>query len=52
MDKCSRLGNRKCLGEATARYFDLLAPEIIAEENAIAKDLMSCGSAIDFDHEI
>lgn len=47
-----QLENRQRLAAATARYFDELEPRAAAEENAIARDLVSAASAIDFDKEL
>lgn len=44
--------NRKRLADATTRYFEQLGPEIVAEENALPKDMMSAARTIDFDKEI
>jgi hypothetical protein len=52
IEKVRQLENRKRLADATARYFDHLEPRAVAEENALAKDMMSGGSTIDFDQEI
>lgn len=50
--KIRRLENRKRLAHATSRYFEQLDSETIAEENALAKDMMSGAGTIDFDKEI
>jgi hypothetical protein len=50
--KVRQLENRQRLAAATARYFDELEPRAAAEENAIARDLASAASAIDFDQEL
>lgn len=47
-----QLENRKRLAEATSRYFERLGPHTLAEENALAKDMMSAAKVIDFDEEI
>jgi len=50
--KVRQLENRQRLAVATARYFDELEPRAAAEENAIARDLASTASTIDFDKEL
>lgn len=50
--KVRRLENRKRLADATKRYFQQLEPQTTTEENALAKDMMSAASTIDFDQEI
>jgi len=50
--KVRQLENRQRLAAATARYFDELEPRAAAEENAIARDLASTASTIDFDKEL
>lgn len=52
IQKVRRVENRKRLADATTRYFEQLGPEIMAEENALAKDMMSATRTIDFDKEI
>jgi hypothetical protein len=52
ISKVRQLENRKRLAEATTRYFEQLSPQILAEENALARDMMSAANAIDFDEEI
>jgi hemerythrin-like domain-containing protein len=52
ISKVRRLENRRRLADATARYFEQLEPHIMAEENALTKDMMSAASTIDFDQEI
>jgi len=48
--KC-RLENRRRLSAATVRYFDELEAAAASEENAIAQELASAASEIDFDGE-
>ena len=50
--KVRQLENRQRLAAATARYFDKVEPRAAAEENAIARDLASAASTIDFDKEL
>ncbi len=50
--KVRQLENRQRLAAATARYFGELEPRAAAEENAIARDLASAASTIDFDKEL
>lgn len=50
--KVRQLENRKRLAAATARYFEQLSPEAMAEENALAQDMAAAGSEIDFDKEL
>lgn len=50
--KIRRIENRKRLADATVRYFEQLDFHSMAEENALAKDMMSGASTIDFDQEI
>jgi len=50
--KVRQLENRQRLAAATARYFDELEPRAAAEENAIARDVASAASTIDFDKEL
>jgi hypothetical protein len=50
--KVKQLENRKCLADATTRYFEQSGSHILAEENALAKDMMSAAKGIDFDEEI
>ncbi|HET6841424.1 MAG TPA: hypothetical protein VFK06_07020 [Candidatus Angelobacter sp.] len=47
-----QLENRKRLADATTRYFEQSGPHIMAEENALAKEMMSAAKTIDFDQEI
>lgn len=47
-----QLENRKRLAAATARYFEQLSQEAMAEENALAQDMAAAGSEIDFDKEL
>lgn len=52
ISKVRRLENRKRLAEATTRYFEHSGSHILAEEDALAKDMMSAAKDIDFDQEI
>lgn len=52
ISKVRQLENRKRLAEATARYFEQLGPDVLAEEKALARDMMSAAKGIDFDEEI
>jgi Arc/MetJ-type ribon-helix-helix transcriptional regulator len=47
-----QMENRKRLANATARYFERLDSHTMADENALAEDMMSAGSTIDFDKEL
>lgn len=49
VSQLQRLENRKCLADATARYFEGLDPQSSAAENEIAKDMMLGAAMIDFD---
>ena len=44
--------DRKESADATVAYFQQLDSESIAEENALAGDMMTAAAAIDFDAEI
>lgn len=50
--KVRQMENRKRLANATARYFEQLDSRIMAEENALAEDMMSAASTIEFDKEL
>ncbi|MBZ5627875.1 MAG: hypothetical protein LAO06_03320 [Acidobacteriia bacterium] len=50
--KVRQLENRRRLARATADYFDQLEPRAAAEENALARDLASAASGIDFGKEL
>jgi len=50
--KVRRWKNRERLAQATTRYFEDLEPRAAAEETALARDLASAASAIDFDKEL
>jgi Arc/MetJ-type ribon-helix-helix transcriptional regulator len=52
IQKVRQLENRQRLAAATARYFDQLEAHAAAQENALAHDLASAASAIDFDKEL
>jgi hemerythrin-like domain-containing protein len=52
ISKVRRMENRKRLAEATARYFEQLDSHTMTEENALAQDMTSAASTIDFDKEI
>jgi hypothetical protein len=43
---------RERLAEATTRYFEQLSSDMLAEENALAKDMMSAAQDVNFDEEI
>lgn len=47
-----QLENRRRLAAATARYFEQMDPEAMAQENALARDMAAAGSGIDFDKEL
>jgi hypothetical protein len=46
-----QLKRRKRLANATIRYFEQLDGTTMAQENSVAKDLMSCANTIDFDKD-
>lgn len=50
--KIRRLENRKRLADATTRYFEQLDAPAMAQENALAKDMMSSSGSIDFDEDL
>ena len=50
--KVRRLENRRRLADATTRYFEQLDSQTTAKENALAEDMMSAASTLDFDQEI
>jgi len=50
--KVRRIENRQKLAAATARYFEQMEAHAAAEEAAIARDLASAASSIDFDNEL
>ena len=50
--KIRQMENRKRLALATSRYFEQLDTKAAAEENALAGDLVSAASGIDFDKEL
>lgn len=50
--KVRQMENRKRLANATTRYFEQLESHTMAEENALAQDMMSAASTIDFDKEL
>ena len=52
IERVRRLENRKRLADATTRYFGQLDAQTITKENALAEDMMSAASTIDFDNEI
>ena len=52
ISKVRQLENRKRLADATTRYFEQTGSHHVAEENALAKDMMSAAKGIDFDEEI
>jgi len=47
-----QLENRRRLADATTRYFEHSGSQILAEEDALAKDMMSAANDIDFEQEI
>jgi hypothetical protein len=47
-----QLESRKRLAQATTQYFNQMASKALAEEATLAHDLVSAGSAIDFDQEL
>ena len=47
-----QLENRKRLAAATARYFEQMDTETMADENALAQDMAAARSGIDFDKEL
>lgn len=49
--KVRQLENRKRLANATTRYFEQSDSRTMAEENALAEDMMSAASTIAFDKE-
>jgi Arc/MetJ-type ribon-helix-helix transcriptional regulator len=50
--KVRQMENRQRLAAATARYFDQLEAHAASEENALAHDLASAVSGINFDEEL
>jgi hypothetical protein len=52
ISKVRQLENRRRLAQATTRYFEELDPDVLAEEHALANDMMSAAKGIDFDEEI
>lgn len=52
INKVRKMENRRRLADATARYFEQLDSHNMEKENALAKDMMSAASTIDFDKEI
>jgi hypothetical protein len=46
-----QLENRKRLAQATARYFEQMSSQTMAEENALGEDLAAAVREIDFDKE-
>lgn len=52
ISKVRQLENRKRLADATTRYFEQSGSHHLAEESALAKDMMSAAKGIDFDEEI
>ena len=52
ISKVRQLENRRRLAEATTRYFEELDSDVLADENALANDMMSSAKGIDFGEEI
>ncbi|HKD15294.1 MAG TPA: hypothetical protein VKE71_12245 [Candidatus Angelobacter sp.] len=52
INRIRKLENRKRLADATSRYYQQLDSAAVAEENALARDMMSGAGTIDFDEEI
>ncbi len=50
--KIRRMENRERLSAATSEYFDGIDSGHLADENALARDLSSAASRIDFDQEL
>ena len=52
IERVRQIENRKRLALATTQYFDQMPSKAVAEEDALAGDLASAGTAIDFDREL
>ena len=51
-NKKSQMENRKSLADATTRYFEQLESHALAEENALAEEMMSAANMVDSEKEI